>query len=258
MRRASAVCAGLLAGALCGPLVACKQPERKPIAGLLAAGAPLYLKTADGKRPIAVGSQLMPTDEIVASGPAVLEFYRGGIRFFEEGDALEVGDAREATINGGNVRLVVLRNGTLEERPPAQRIIAARYRSISFTPESSSTELKNADYMRAFFTPNGIANLQGGPAGEGPRKKLPPPPHRRQVPHVRAGELGEGGPRIVIEDEFVVAESDDLTTAVLIEGPIYELGRTTRLLMPEGAEATLTTADGRQLELEGPMDLVLR
>ena len=63
---------------------------------------------------------------------------------------------------------------------------------------------------------------------------------------------------IVVDDEVVFAETDELATAALPEGHTYELGGTTRLVLPDGAEATLTLADGTKVELEGPMDLRLR
>lgn len=239
-------------------LCACKEQERKPIAGLLAAGASVHMRTQDGERPIAVGSQLMPQDRIKATGPAVLEYFGGALRFLEKGDELEVGDVTEAKLIGTNVDAQLLKAGVLSELPPQQRIIAARYRSVHFTPKIVSGEPTTGDYFAAFFTPNGIENLGAGSAEEGPRKALPPPPHRSKVPHVHAGDLGAGGARLIVDDGFVVAESDDLATAVLIEDQVYELGRTTRLVLPDGAEATLTTADGRQVELEGALDVILR
>ena len=45
--------------------------------------------------------------------------------------------------------------------------------------------------------------------------------------------------------------------AALLDGHTYALGRTVRLVLPDGAEATLKK-DGAEIELEGPMDLRLR
>ncbi|MBX5481081.1 MAG: hypothetical protein IRZ16_04405 [Myxococcaceae bacterium] len=236
----------------------CKKTPDKPVAGLLAAGAPLYMETRDGRRPIAVGSELRPSDRVSASGPAAIEYFGGATLFLEDGDGLEIGEAEEAKRIGPTLPESVLRDGVITPSASAPRIIAARYHSVEFTPQIASNALGTSDYLRAFFTPNGIERLQNAPMPEGPRKPLPPPPHRPKVPHVHAGELGEGGAELVVDDGFVVAESDDLATAVLPEGQAYALGRTRRLMLPEDAEATLATTDGRQLKLEGPLDLRLR
>ena len=237
----------------------CKKQEHKPVAGLLAAGAPVMLETSDGPRPIAVGSQLLPSDRVRATGPAAIEFFGGALRFLEKGDALEVGDASESKLLGPNLTAKVLEAGVISELPIQQRLIAARYHSVAFTPATvgQDTALQTSDYFKAFFTPNGIEKLQNAPAPDGPRR-LPPPPDRVKVPHVHAGDLGDGAGQVEVTDGFVIAESDALATAVLLEDQVYALGHTSRLVLPEDAEITLTTAEGRQIELEGPLDLLLR
>lgn len=248
---ASCVCAVSL-------FAACKKGESKPAAGLLAAGQPVFLETKQGRRSLAVGATLRGQDKVIASGPAVIEYFGGGIRFLEDGDALEVGDVPEAKVMGATVPPRELKDGAIVDRAPHQRIIAARYHSNLFTPPTRSRDPTTGDYFQAFFTPDGISKLNDKVAhAEGPRKALPPPPHRPKVAHVHAGELGGGGLRLEVTDEYAVAEADDLATAVLLEGNLYELGRATRLLLPDGAEATLLL-DGRELELEGPADIRLR
>lgn len=239
-------------------VAACSKDPKKPTAGLLAAGQPLLLVTDQGKRPIAVGATLRTGDKVEASGPAVLEFFGGAVRFLDDGDSFEVGDVPEAKVHGDTVPAQMLKDGALVERPPQRRIIAARYHSVTFTPPSQSKELTSGDYFKAFFTPDGISKLKEGVAkGEGPRRDLPAPPHRSKVPHVHAGDLGQGGLRIAVSDGYVVAECDDLATAILPEGQLYDLGRTTRLLLPDGAEARLAI-NGDELDLEGPADIRLR
>jgi hypothetical protein len=44
----------------------------------------------------------------------------------------------------------------------------------------------------------------------------------------------------------------------VVEGGAVPLGRTVRLLVPKGAELVLTSAAGRAVEVDGPMDLRLR
>ena len=103
-----------------------------------------------------------------------------------------------------------------------------------------------------------IEKLGSAPRPDGPSQGLPPPPLRPKVPFIRAGPLGEGGLTAEVKDGFVVAEAEDLSTAVLFEGGKVPLGRTVRLLLPRGAELELTTATGRTVEVDGPMDLRLR
>ena len=239
---------------------ACKKEPEKPVAGLLAAGAALMLETKKGERPVAVGSRLQPSDRVRATGPAVLEYYGGALLFLEEGDKVTVGETVESKLIGSNMKSKVVSQGVLTDSATPNRIIAARYQSVHFTPDVPPAQKHTqGDYFRAFFTPNGINKVKERTAKhEGPRRSLPAPPHRAKVPHVRADELGEGGAELAVDDGYVVAETSDLATAVLSEGQAYELGRTTRLVLPRGAEALLTLSDGRQVELEGPADIALR
>jgi catechol 2,3-dioxygenase-like lactoylglutathione lyase family enzyme len=139
-----------------------------------------------------------------------------------------------------------------------ERIVAARYTNIEATPaQTLGSEPGTGDYLRAFFSPQGMDALST-PRAEGPSKPLPPPPFREKVPHIHTGALGEGGPTAEVEDGFAVAEAEDLTTAVLLEGAPVPLGRAVRLLVPEGAEVVLRAPDGRTVELEGPLDVSLR
>ncbi|WP_171439690.1 hypothetical protein [Myxococcus xanthus] len=242
--------------------VGCKERSDKPVAGLLAAGAPVL--RAEGKewRPIAVGSQLLGHDELKATGPAVLEFFGGGLRFLEKGDTLEVGEADEAKLHGVNLPSRHIVESKLQEAPRPLRIIAARYTQVQVTPASAQQEdpYSSNGYFAAFFTPNGLSpnKAKDEPSRDGPRKPLPPPPLRPRVPHIHAGNLGEGGLVATVEDGFIVAETDDLATAVLLEGGEVPLGRTVRLMVPAGAEVVLRTQQGRKIEVEGPADVRLR
>ncbi|WP_426751953.1 hypothetical protein [Myxococcus sp. Y35] len=240
----------------------CKERSDKPVAGLLAAGAPVLRVEGKEWRPIAVGSQLLGHDELKATGPAVLEFFGGGLRFLEKGDSLEVGAADEAKLHGVNLPSRHIVEGKLQEAPRPLRIIAARYTQVQVTPASAQQDdpYSSNGYFAAFFSYKGLSpnKASDAPAPEGPRKPLPPPPHRPRVPHIHAGALGEGGLVATVEDGFVVAETDDLATAVLLEGGDVPLGRTVRLVVPDGAEVVLRTAEGRELEVEGPADVRLR
>ncbi len=258
MKRGSLVTALVLGAAVFA--TGCKKEPQKPLAGLFAAGAALMLQTEKGERPLAVGSQLKSSDRVRATGPAVLEYFGGALLFLGEGDKVTVGETVESKLIGTNMKSRVVAEGVLTPIAAPNRIIAARYHSVQFTPNVPGPQKHTqGNYFRAFFTPNGIDKLKQRTANhEGPRRNLPPPPHRARVPHVHADELGEGGPVLTVEDGFVVAETHELATAVLGEDQSFDLGRTARLVLPKGAEALLTLGDGRQVELEGPADIVLR
>jgi hypothetical protein len=236
----------------------CQKEPPRPIAGLHAAGAPVLRVVGKEKRPIAVGAQLRSDEHIIATGPALIEFFGGGMRFLDNGDELEVGEAAEAKLLGPNIPTKRWANHSMEELPPAQRLVAARYTNVEITPPRANTELTTSDYFKAFFTPNGMDKLSAGPRPDGPSKALPPPPFRPKVPYIHAGPLGEGGPIANVEDGFAVAETDDLTTAVLLEDRDIPLGNTVRLIVPKGSELTLSFPDGQSLEVRGPTELRLR
>lgn len=236
----------------------CKKEPPRPVAGVHAAGAPVLRLVGEEKRPIAVGSHLRSDEHILATGPALIEFFGGGMRFLDTGDELDVGDADEAKLLGPNVPTRRWADGAVQEIPPMQRLVAARYTNVEFTPARANSELTTSDYFKAFFTPNGMDKLTSGPRPDGPSKDLPPPPFRPKVPYIHAGPLGEGGPIVNVEDGFAVAEADDLTTAVLLEDREIPLGRTVRLIVPKGSELTIRFANGQALEVEGPTDLRLR
>jgi hypothetical protein len=238
-------------------LAACKKPASgEPVCGLHSASAPVLLEGA-ADRALSVGARLRPSDRITAEGRALLECFKGGLKPLED-ETVVVGELTEAQFETTTLPRFVLRGGkvvAVDGPPPA---VVARYSDNRFTPKSAlaSNEPTSADYFRAFFTPNGIEDMQAGPRPEGPTK-LPPPTARPKVSRIHAGELAPGGPGLEVEDEVVFAETDDLATAVLLEGRRYDLGRTVRLVLPDGAEAELSL-DGRTLELDGPMDLRLR
>jgi hypothetical protein len=236
----------------------CQKEPPRPIAGLHAAGAPVLRVVGEEKRPIAVGSQLRSDEHIIATGPALIEYFGGGMRFLDNGDELDVADADEARLLGPNIPTRRWANSAVQEVPPAQRLVAARYTNIEITPPRANTELTTSDYFKAFFTPNGMEKLSAGPRLDGPSKPLPAPPFRPKVPYIHAGPLGEGGPVANVEDGFAVAEADDLTTAVLLEDREIPLGNTVRLILPKGAELTLRFPNGQSLEVVGPTDLRLR
>ncbi|MCP3099605.1 hypothetical protein LZ198_12075 [Myxococcus sp. K15C18031901] len=237
----------------------CKQRSDKPIAGLLAAGAPVLRTVGKEQRPVAVGAQLTGDMELTASGPAVIEYFGGGLRFLEKGDSLEVGDAKEAKLHGANLPPRRWADNAVQETPRAQRIVAARYTNVQVTPKSAHEDAySSTQYFVAFFTPNGLQKLGSDVQHEGPHQPLPPPPHRPKVPFIHAGDLGEGGLVATVEDGFAIAETDDLATAVLLEGRDVPLGRTVRLIVPDGSEVVLKTPDGTEVEVEGPVDLRMR
>ena len=233
-----------------------KEPE-SPVCGLQAASKPVLL---EGKREVAlsVGARLMPSDRIDAQGFALLECFGGALRVLDD-EKVTVGELTESKIEATTIPRFVLKDGKPVKATMLAPSMLPRYSDNRFTPASAfsaGSEPTSADYFKAFFTPNGIENMASAPREDGP-VKLPPPSQRVKVARIHAGPLGQGGPRLEVEDEVVFAETDDLATAALPEGHTYELGRTVRLIFPDGAEATLVR-DGVELELEGPMDLRLK
>ncbi|HEX8701027.1 MAG TPA: hypothetical protein VF815_19435 [Myxococcaceae bacterium] len=249
---------GILLIAVLALAAGCKKPSDKPIAGLHSAGAPVLLLKGKEKNPIAVGSHLKPEDRIFATGPALLEYFGGGMRFLDDGDELEVGDVDEAKLLGSNIPSRRLAGEEIQDAQALPRIVAARYTNFSSTPFIVDQTPTTGDYLKAFFTPNGIENLGAGPRPDGPTKPLPAPPFRPKVPYIHAGPLGEGGLVAEVTDGFAIAETDDLATAVLLEDRQVPLGRTVRLLVPKGAEVVIRTPEGKEVDLDGPADLRLR
>ena len=245
---------------LCGALLilaACTKDPEVAVCGLQAASEPVLL---EGKKEAAlsVGAKLMPSDLIDAQGFALLECFGGALKVLDD-DKLRVGDLKESKIEATTIPRFVLKDGKPVKATLLPPSMLPRYSDNRFTPASAlsaGNDPTSADYFKAFFTPNGIENMTSAPREDGP-VKLPPPSQRVKVARIHAGSLGQGGPRLEVEDEVVFAETDDLATAALLEGHTYELGRTVRLVLPDGAEAKLVLGHGVELELEGPMDLRL-
>jgi hypothetical protein len=234
----------------------CSQSSNRVIAGLHSAGAQVYLEGPNGERTLRVGAQLRASDQVKATGPAVIEFYKGAI-YFLNGESVTIGEIPEARVLGATLPVERITSSGIKPVNGLSRLVAPRYADGSATPPSARPhELTNADYMRAFFTPNGIENLKGGPLPEGPREPLPPPPQRPRIPNIHAGDLGEGGAIIEVKEGFVAAETNDLATAVLRAGHRYALGQTDRILIPDGSGALLQTTRGNWA-LKGPLDLLL-
>jgi hypothetical protein len=223
-----------------------------PVCGLHSASAPVT--TSDG-RTLGVGAKVLGTDKLKAKGWAVLECFTGGIRVLDR-DTVRVGELREARFETDFPRRA-LKEGHVEDIEALPRAVAARYSDNRFTPDSVAapgTASDTTNYLVAFFTPNGFDTP---PPPDGPRK-LPAPYARQRVPFIHAGELGEGDATLEVKDDVVFAETDDLATAALVEGKIYALGRTVRLLLPDGAKAKLVRPNESAITLKGPMDLKLR
>ncbi len=238
-------------------LAGCTKEPEGPVCGLHAASEPVLLQ---GKRDVAlsVGARLMPSDRIDAQGFALLECFGGAIRVLDD-EKVTVGELTESKIEATTIPRFVLKDGKPVKATMLAPSMLPRYSDNRFTPASAFTagsDPTSADYFKAFFTPNGIENMTSAPREDGPAR-LPPPSQRVKVSRIHAGPLGQGGARLEVEDEVVFAETDELTTAALPEGHTYELGRTVRLVLPDGAEATLVR-DGVKTELDGPMDLRLR
>lgn len=236
----------------------CPAKKEVAVCGLHSAAAPVAMKVGKKESIVAVGARLMPSDQLTASGEALLECFGGALRRIEKGDAFEVGDLIEAKIESTNYARYRLVDGKLEKLVAMPRTVAPRYTDNHYTPASAlqPAEATNGDYFVAFFTPNGFAKMKGPPV-EGPRN-LPAPYKRARVPFVHAGDLGDGPYLLTVDDEIVFAETDDLATAALPEDRTYSLGRTVRLIVPDGAEATIDLGGGKTVELDGPMDLSLR
>ncbi len=248
------------AGAFVGVLLLCGCPKKNeaPVCGLHSAAAPVVMQVGKRERTVSVGAQLKPGDHLTATGDALLECFGGALRRIEKGDEFDVGDLTEAKIEAVNVPRMRLVDGALQKVEGMPRTVAPRYMTNQFTPETAlgPKEATSGDYFVAFFTPNGFAKMKG-PTPDGPRN-LPPPSRRTRVPYVHAGDLGEGPYLITVDDEIVFAETDDLATAALPEDKTYSLGRTVRLIVPKGAEATIDLGQGKTVALEGPLDLSLR
>lgn len=238
---------------------ACKRRDDAPIAGLHSAAAPVQLQTKKGNRTLTVGSVLKPGDRITASGPAVLEYFGGATLFVDKGDEVEVGRTREAKLVSASVPEKLLKNGELSSLESRTRVMAARYADATFTPESTlESEPSTGEYMRAFFAPGGMDAFLGSGAGKTGPGELLAPPLREKVSRIHGAELGPGGIILKVTDEFVAAETDDFATAILREGDSYQLGRTVRLLLPDGADAEVLYPNGGSVELSGPLDVRIR
>lgn len=237
--------------------VGCKRPPEEPVCGLHSASAPVRVEGRSDVA-LAVGARLLPSDRVEAEGFALLECFGGALKVLDD-EKVVIGALTEARVEATTLPRRVLKGATLEPGSTLSPPMLARYSDHRFTPASAlvgGREPTSGDYFRAFFTPNGIEKLGAAPRGEGP-SSLPPPALRGRPTRVHAGPLGEGGATLEVEDEVVFAETDELATAALAEGQTYALGRTVRLVLPSGAEATLRRGDV-EVELDGPMDLRLR
>lgn len=233
-------------------LAGCKRAPEGPVCGLHAASEPVKLKG----QTLAVGARLGADDELEAEGWALLECFGGALKVLDD-EKVRVGDLKESKIQAETIPRMVLKDGKPVRDERLQPSMLPRYSDNRFTPESAlrSTEPTSGDYFRAFFTPNGIQNMGAGPRPEGPGA-LPPPSQRARIDRVHAGPLGQGGPQLEVTDDVVFAETSDHATAALLEDEAYALGATIRLILPDGAEATLRRGD-EAIELEGPLDLRL-
>jgi hypothetical protein len=251
--------------ALAAMLGGCEKKPEGPVCGLHSAAAVVFLEVEDKdnpRRPLAVGAQLMADDRLVATGPALIECYGGAFKFLEKGDKVRVWDLKESRLQGVTYPVHTLTEGKAKKvDEPMQRTIMPRYSSNRFTPASAlagDAQLTTQDYFMAFFSPKGMESLTTTtPNVEGP-SKLPPPPNRPKVPTVHAGDQGDGPLLIKVEDEVVFLETDDLATSALLDGRTYMMGRATRLVLPDDAEATLELKGGKKLSIEGPMELRLQ
>jgi hypothetical protein len=238
---------------------ACSKPPSVPVCGLHSATAPVLVLGGKEEQVLAIGAKVMSGDKIKAKGVALLECFTGSLKVLD-GDTVLVGELKEATLEGITMPRKQLKQGALVANAALAPSVIVRYSDNRFTPASSFTgdkTLTTGDYMKAFFTPNGLANLGGDTSRPDGPVNLPPPGQRPKFSRVHGGELGEGGPLLKVTDEVIFAESDDLATAALVHGNTYDLGRTLRLIIPDGAEGKLQLG-GQTLDLEGPMDLRLR
>ena len=245
-------------GALALLALGCPAKNEGPVCGLHSAAAPVVTQADKKERYVSVGAKLSHSDHLHATGDALIECFGGALRRIKKGDDFDVGDLIEAKIESTNIPRVRLVEGKLVPIEAMRRTIIARYSDNHFTPLSALTpnEPTPNDYLVAFFTPNGFAKMKP-PNIDGP-KNLAPPPMRARVPFVHAGDLGQGPYLLTVEDEVAFAETDDLATAALLEDRTYSLGRTVRLILPRGAEATLDLGGNKTVKLEGPIDLALR
>ncbi len=240
-------------------VLGCHKEATGPVCGLHSASAPVMLNP-DGKKPraLGVGARLLAEDQLKAEGWALLECFGGALQVLKRDD-VKVGELKAAHIEATTFPRKRLNGTAVEDVNAMRRTVVARYTDNRFTPESALSnkgDYTTGQYFIAFFTPNGIEKMMSEPKPEGPRD-LPPPPNRPRVPHIHAADLGEGGPLLEVTDDVAFAETDDLATAALLEDKTYQLGRTVRLVLPDGAEAKLKLPQG-VVKLEGPIDLALR
>lgn len=229
-----------------------------PVCGLHSASAPVTVELDKKSRQLGVGARLSGNDAMKAEGWALVECFGGALAVLHK-DQVMVNDLKAAHIEATNFPRKKLEGDALKELVAMRRTVEARYTDNRFTPESalkSGKDFTTGQYMVAFFTPNGLEKLASEPIPEGPRG-LPPPPNRPKVPHIHAADLGENGPLLEVTDDVAFAETDDLATAALLEDHTYQLGRTVRLVLPDGAEAKLKLPGGT-VKLDGPLDLSLR
>ncbi len=242
--------------------VGCSKPPSVPVCGLHSASAPVFLDGKKGEKELSVGAKLLSGDRIHAKGSALLECFTGSIKLLDD-ETVVVGELQEAIMESLSLPRLELKPGqtkpvAMAALPPS---VQMRYSDNRFTPDTvfaGGKTLSNAEYFKAFFTPNGIENLKLENARPDGPVNLPPPIARPKISRIHAAELGQGGATLKVTDDVIFAETDDLATAALVDGKTYELGRTIRLVLPKGAEGRLEWQDGHTVDLEGPMDLRLR
>lgn len=231
-----------------------KQEPSTPVVGVYAAASPLVLQMKVGPRGIAVGSFLFAQAKLTATGPAVLEFFGGAIRFLDRGDTLAVDDAPEKDLVSSNLPQFQLRAGKLVALQPSERVITPLYFKLQVLPEGADPQKDSGDYLRGSFVAPAVSTAGSELA---PLAK-PPPPFRGNAPRIHAGDLGDGGPTATVNGTFAAAQSDELATAILLPGRTIDLGRTTRVLVPKGSEVAVKFTDGTTATLPGPGDFRIR
>lgn len=255
---------GRVALALLAALPACKSAPEEAVCGLHSAAAPLKLERGGRELPLYVGGRVFPSDRLTATGPALLECFGGAWKLLEKRDSVKVSALPESQLIGSGWPRGRWRQGKVQALESLPRTVAARYTDVqATTPESATwaqTSAGSADYLKAFFTPNGIEAMGNEKPPEGPRA-LPPPPLRDKVAVVHGADPAAQVPgelSVEVTDGAIFVEADDLATAALLEDHTYAIGRAVRLLLPRGAEATLHGPSRLETELEGPLDLSLR
>ena len=132
------------------------------------AGLRCCASSARTSAPSPWGLDLRPSDHIIATGPALIEYFGGGMRFLDKGDELDVGDADEAKLLGSNLPTRRWTEGLVQEVPPAQRLVAARYTNVRSPRLARTPSSRRPITSRPSSHPTGWTSSRRAPTRRAP------------------------------------------------------------------------------------------